>query len=213
MLNYKADEFGNLHQIKKNPFVYDPKYVQDRYDVIPEKCKEMSQLRYETLIDNICIKPHRLLDVGYGNGSFLDECYRHGCKTYGYDVSAYPINPKHTIISNEKALANTAFDVVTFFDSLEHIPKHLDFLTKLNTKYIMISAPWYHPELGEQWFVDWKHRRPDEHLHHFSRPGLIKMLDSIGFKCLETTDAEDSIRGQYSPNVENILTATFQFRG
>jgi hypothetical protein len=213
MQNYKVDEFGNLHQIKFEKFVYNPEYVQDRYDIIPEKCKKMSELRFQTLIDNILYKPHNILDVGYGNGSFLDECHKHGCRTYGYDISTYPINAKHTIIQSEKVLESFKFDVVTFFDSLEHIPKYMDFVKKLKTKYIMVSAPWYHPELGESWFSTWKHRRVNEHLHNFSRPGMIKLFDSLGYKCLLTTDAEDEIRGEYSPNVENIMTAIFQIRG
>jgi len=212
MQNYKTDEFGNTHQIERHEFRYDPKYVQDRYDIIPEKCREMSRLRYKTLVESAGFKPHTILDVGYGNGSFLDECHANGCKTYGYDISTYPVSPEHSIIQSEKVLASLQFDAITFFDSLEHIPQHLEFLTKLKAKCIMVSVPWYHPELGEAWFSSWKHRRPDEHLHHFSRSGLIKMFDSIGFKCLETTDIEDQIRGEYSPGVENILTATFLAR-
>ena len=73
----------------------------------------------------------KVLDIGYGSGSFLYSCLKffNKAKIYGFDVSDYELDPPVIRIKNDE-LSNY-YGVVTMWDSLEHIPD-LSFLKNLN---------------------------------------------------------------------------------
>jgi hypothetical protein len=208
---YKLDEFGVLHQENPEPFVYDMEYAKQRYDALPDRGRFMAYYRLGALLQHTTMDVLDILDVGYGNGAFLDATWNAGLRTYGHDVSNYPLEEMHTFLGLDQLLSGEwKFDIVTFFDSLEHMSFPLNFLSALKTTYIMISVPWYHPEKGEAWFEKWKHRRPNEHLHHFSKEALEKMLNSIGYKLEHHSDMEDALRLTEEYQVPNILTCIFK---
>ena len=99
------------------------------------------------------------------------------------------------------------FDVMTFFDSLEHIPESdlVSFLSTKRVKYLCISVPHFHEELGPTWFTTWKHRRPNEHFHHFDTQGIHGLLEESGYTVIYTGNDEDVIRRPVDSNT-NILT-------
>jgi len=99
------------------------------------------------------------------------------------------------------------YDVVTFFDSLEHYPD-IDFVQKLNCNYVVVSLPWCH-NTSDEWFSTWKHRKPDEHLHHFDLSSLTNFMRSQGFRLVGNSNVEDTIRKSAS-TLPNILTAVFE---
>ena len=92
-------------------------------------------------------------------------------------------------------------------DSLEHLEmESLDwFLYCKRAKHFAISVPWYHEFKGPEWFSSWKHRRENEHFHHFDSHGLLAIMDRINCKVLYIGNPEDTIRTPYS-NLPNILT-------
>jgi len=71
--------------------------------------------------------PGRLLDVGCGDGRFLDAAKRFGWRTLGSDIA----HPAATLVSSmhlvlvgelEAVRERPVFDAVTFWDVLEHLP-------------------------------------------------------------------------------------------
>jgi len=148
-----------------------------------------------------------VLDVGYGNGDFLETCRRQGMKPYGYDISGYPLPFG---VAKAEDLLGKHYDLITFFDSLEHF-EDLEFVRELDCKYICISVPWSHypKDASFEWFTTWKHLRPEEHYHHFTRRGLIKFMKRMGYVMLEYDNIEDTIRGTGNQGLPNILTAFF----
>ena len=52
-------------------------------------------------------------------------------------------------------------------DRLKNQNEGLEFVKKLKCKYILISVPCCH-YYSDDWFKNWKHRRPDEHIFHFN---------------------------------------------
>ena len=200
--NYEMVRPGHWHQVIK--IGAGPKYSTDYmkyYDTIPSQ--EMSRIRYNVIKQHIG-DIETLCDFGYGNGSFLDYCNSQGIKTYGYDISDCPV-PVGSMRINDIGEADV--DVITFFDSLEHKEEqNLEpFLRSLKTKHIIISVPWLHERRGEAWFAGWKHRKPDEHFHHFDLPGLVGLLADSGFKLVHVGNEEDVIRKSVD-NYPNILT-------
>lgn len=202
--NYEKDKFGVIHQIMRNKFNYDLEYVHKRYDEYGELTKRMSHLRLGYIIGVINKYPKTILDVGYGNGDFLRTCLNVIPKCYGNDVSGYQIPENCEFVDN---IFTKEFDVITFFDSLEHF-ENIDFMSELKCNYVIISLPWFH-NFSDEWFYNWKHRRENEHLHHFSDKSLIKFMKHHNFECISITNIEDIIRKPIDDH-KNILTGVFK---
>jgi hypothetical protein len=59
--------------------------------------------------------------------------------------------------------------------------------------------------MGAEWFRTWKHRKENEHFHHFDVHGLIKLAHKAGYTPIHICNHEDEIRKSVS-NLPNILT-------
>lgn len=201
--NYAKDHNDVIYQINREPFSYDYTYIQTSYGGGKAPVDEMAHLRLGYLIGSLGRTPDSILDVGYGAGNFLKAAKNIIPKCYGYDIPpAYPIN-NIDIVDN---IYSKNYDIVTFFDSLEHFTDIYE-INNLKCNGILISLPWCH-YINDHWFSQWKHRKPDEHLWHFNIDSLKKFMKSIGFSYKTHSNIEDTIR-RSSDNLPNILTALF----
>lgn len=200
--NYEKIDDGHWHQIKKTGDcpVYSIEY-SNYYNKIPSN--EMSKLRYN-IIKKYVKDFSSICDFGYGNGDFISYCNSFGHITFAYDISDYPCPENTTRIYD---ISKHSFDIISFFDSIEHIENSdlISFVKNLNTNHIIISVPWFHENLGKEWFSSWKHRKENEHFHHFDVYGLINLLIKSDFKILHVGNDEDVIRKPVD-NYPNILT-------
>ena len=130
------------------------------------------------------IEPKLVLDYGCGPGwfrafrpSFVEEMDT-------YDIAPWP----QTGIRHER------YELITFWDVLEHI-RYLSSLDEIfaKTKYIATSLP-IRPKNKK--LVGWKHYKPGEHFHYFSRESLQGFFNSKGFKLIKegTPEVECGIR-------------------
>ena len=195
--------------IKQNKYFvekkkYDVEYVDVRYNTYGEKNTQMSFLRLGYIIGSIGKIPDSILDVGYGNANFISACGKIISKCYGNDVSNYPLPETIKFVDD---IYKDHYDVVTFFDVLEHFDNIYD-IKNLKCNYVVISVPWCH-YASDEWFVNWKHRRPDEHLWHFNDKSIVNFFGEIGFELINQTNIEDTIR-KPTDNYQNILTCTFK---
>jgi len=204
LTNYKKHKNGVIEQITKMKFNYTPDYVIKSYEAYGEITHRMSYLRLGHIIGSLGYIPNSILDVGYGNGSFLQACSNIIPNTYGNDVSNYELPPGIQFIDN---IYEPEFDVVTFYDVLEHFENIYD-IKNLKAKYIVISVPECH-HFSDDWFDTWKHRRPDEHLWHFNKESLVNFMSELGYNCIHTSNIEDTIR-KNNKEYTNILTAIFK---
>ena len=204
--NYKKDKNGVIFQVQKNKINYNLDYIKNSYNNYGTKVDNMSYLRYGYLVGILPNVINSILDVGYGNGSFLSVCKKKIDKCYGTDISGYMIPDGCSFIDSNE-IFNRHFDVVCFFDSLEHFDD-IYFLDKLNCDYIFISLPECH-YISDKWFDDWKHRRVDEHLWHFNKKSLSSFMHGQGFELVNYSNIEDIIRTPIDEN-PNILTGVFK---
>jgi hypothetical protein len=174
------------------------------YNDLGQIVENMSYLRLGYIL-GVINKPGSLLDVGYGNASFLRVASSVITRCYGYDINDYPVPDNVQRINNMK---NSYYDVITFFDSLEHFT-NIDFVGDLRCSFIVVSVPECHYPENTEWFIGWKHRRPDEHIFHFSRKALLRFMASHGYTCVGIGNVEDSIRGNLNGET-NILTGVFK---
>lgn len=203
--NYVKTNDGVIKQINFTPYNYDETYTIDRYVNKPTS-DIMSYLRLGYVIGSIGYVPNSILDVGYGSGDFLQTCIGFIKNIYGNDTPpAYPLPKGAQFIED---ITKQEVDVVTFFDSLEHF-SDIEFVKDLKCKYIIISLPWCYNGNDEEWFLNWKHRREDEHLYHFNEKSLVTFMKRQGYDLINYSNIEDKIR--IDVNLKpNILTACFK---
>ena len=183
---------------------YDKEYVEVRYNSYGEKSLQMAYLRLGFILGTLKHIPSSILDVGYGNGDFLKVCTKSIPSCYGNDISGYPTPTGVEFVNN---IFDKHYDVITFFDCLEHF-EDIDFVKSLNCNYIVISVPCCH-FFSEEWFMNWKHRRPDEHIFHFGKESIVKYFAEMGFEQIVQSNIEDIIRIPTDSN-QNILTCVFK---
>jgi len=202
--NYSINEDGLIYQDKKEPFIYDVQYVKDRYDTYGELNSYISHLRLGYILGSINEPINSILDIGYGNGAFLKTCKKSIPKCYGFDITNYNVPENVTFVND---WLNQEADVVTFFDVLEHFEDPY-VIKSLKAKYVVVSVPWCH-YTSDEWFENWKHRRPNEHLWFFNQKSIHNFAISTGYKVLNYRNLEDVIRTSIG-SLENILTFTLQ---
>jgi hypothetical protein len=184
---------------------YGPDYVAkyNQYD-----CRAMSEVRWDTLRDHCNVNQgFRLLDFGCGNGAFLktakDNLFLKP-KVAGWDVAGYPL-PDIELVHPK----GRAWEVVTFFDSLEHIRDADELLASFEAKYLIVSLPWCHAAvMGAEWFEGWKHNRPNEHWWSFDATTLCNLMARHGYKPVFIGNPEDAVR-KPDGHLPNILTGVF----
>jgi len=79
----------------------------------------------------------------------------------------------------------------------------------LKCSVVCISVPNCHYK-DDEWFENWKHRRPNEHLWHFNKESLVKFMKRMGFVLCSYSNLEDTIRKNNDQIETNILTCVFR---
>lgn len=199
---------------------YDEQYVADRYDKYPTT-KQMSELRrhivtsvianhegiHRNVVDPTC---RRLLDVGFGNGSFIRAMQEFGWECYGNDVNRahYPQVVRRDLPGGDREGARDTYRVVTFFDTLEH------FEGLSEVRWVSHAADWLFltfPTRPDNFFAEhqtFKHLRPGEHHFFYTPAGLEKIFshDGVTAEVAWCGHPEDQIRGSRDgkPNTTTV---------
>jgi hypothetical protein len=190
----------NFFNIKRE---YNIDYIQNSYNQYGVKGPQLAGVRLGYLLGVLGFTPKSILDVGYGNGDFLNVC-KETIKSYGNDISNYPIPEGCEFV---KDIFSDHYDVISMFDVLEHF-EDISFVKDLKCNYFYISVPWCH-NYSDEWFLNWKHRRPDEHLWHFNEESITNFFTEMGYEKISHSNIEDTIRVDKNNN-KNILTCLFK---
>lgn len=201
--NYDKNEDGVIFQVDKKPFDYTGSY-NNYYKNIESYSWHTSYLRLGYIIGSIGRVPKNILDIGYGTGAFLKVCEAEIPERYGHDISGWPTPDGCQFVEN---IFSKKYDVITFFDSLEHM-ENIEIVKDLNCNYVCISLPWCH-YFDDEWFETWKHRKPDEHLWHFDEKSLQNFMTRMGYETINICNLEDVTRHNNQP-YQNILTGLFK---
>jgi hypothetical protein len=193
-INYFVDDMGIIHQETYVPFTYDENYCSTYdTDLYRRESEKLQALRYGFAVACHGRVPGKILDFGCGNLAFVDFANQH-TNAIGYDIAAGP----------GKTDKLQPASVITFWDALEHVPDLDSTLNSIECDTVIISLPWCHYVTeGLQWFNSWKHRKPNEHLHHFNPSSLMLLLESHGYRQIAISYHEDIIRkgGNCLPNI------------
>lgn len=127
-------------------------------------------------------KWNELLDIGVGSGVFIRDLPN----SYGFDINPAAIEYLKSI---DKYREPFPVDMMTFWDSLEHIHEPAE-LFELVKKYVIVSTPIYE-DLDHVYKS--KHFRPDEHCWYFTIHGMLTFMQCYGFKCIEYNRIESDL--------------------
>jgi 2-polyprenyl-3-methyl-5-hydroxy-6-metoxy-1,4-benzoquinol methylase len=135
-----------------------------------------------------------ILDVGCGNGTFLNFIKKYGWNTYGTEISDYSIiKCKEKDINvfkgelHEAEHQNKYFDVVVVNQVLEHLYDPLNFLIECkrilkDDGLLIIGVPNFNSYDSRILQGDWQALQVPTHLYHFSTKTLTRMLEKAGFQ-------------------------------
>jgi SAM-dependent methyltransferase len=184
--------------------VYDADYAH-QYDHRPHEA--MSRIRWEFIQQHLGLRQgSKVLDIGYGNGAFLKLAQREGMDIFGIDLHGEDFGVPE--VDYETTID---FDLICFFDSIEHLPE-FDLIFGLNARNVVVSIP-DPPDFLLSTPNLWRHYKPGEHLHYFSRGSLDTVLTRWGLpKKLAEGHPEDTLRGKLDilgRNYDNIYTAIY----
>lgn len=198
---YKYERFDVIKQTDPVPYNYGEEY-QSKLLGRGEGNIRMAFLRYGYMVGLLDRIPFRLLEVGYGTGEFLKLCATNGYTAcYGNELSPTNIPDNCTFVSD---ITDRHYDVICFFDSLEHFSS-LDFVKELKCQHIYLSIPNCHYE-SDEWFQNWYHRKPNEHIWHFSLQSLTQFMAYNGYSLMAHSFIEDVIR----KSGQDIITLMFK---
>ncbi len=144
-------------------------------------------------------RPGRVLDIGCAAGYFLDVMKGEGWDVLGLEPSAaiFPqtverLGADHAELGllGEVELEAGSFDLITMWDVIEHIPdpvaavREVGKLLAPGGKFLIETqnvASTTARLLGRRWH----HYKHAEHIYHFDRSTLARVLDEAGFEILE----------------------------
>lgn len=156
----------------------------------------------------------RVLDVGFGDGTFLRTAESAGWEAWGLDVDPVVVAAGRSAGLNVRLgglgtveLPESFFDAITLCHVLEHLHHPRDALAHALRLLRPGGALWIDTpnleSLGHQWFGrDWRGLEPPRHLVVFSRQGLELVLRQTGFTVLQFFDRSDVARGMFSASRE-----------
>ena len=145
----------------------------------------------------------RLLDVGCGEGLFLDCARKAGYEVTGLEVSGFAVkyakkefglNVHHASLENAD-LPGNAFDIITLWHTLEHMPDPDIVLCKARQLLkpggcLIVAVPNVEDIIGQgfyrmmrgHYFQIYMPDSKEPHLYHFSTATLKRLLEKCGFK-------------------------------
>lgn len=130
-----------------------------------------------------------VLDIGIGSGAFINAARENGFSCWGFDV-----NPEAVKYLQDRGLyyaSPKGFDVLTFWDSIEHIDEPAIWFEGLRSGgLVLVSVPIF----GDLRRVrESKHYKPGEHLYYWTRDGFIDWMSQYGFRWIEYNTHESEI--------------------
>lgn len=189
---------GHIWQKTFKPFEYGHKYIDQGY--LNKPTRDMAFLRLG--IVGQYMTEDSLIDVGYGDGEFVRQAIKAGFDAKGFDIHADDMDIP-TVSELPKYSKGR-----TFFDSLEHFP-NLAYAMIGVSEFVFVTIPHTPEGNPEQVFNEWRHFKPDEHLHYFTPSSLARLFIRYNYSCIAMMNTEDLIRknDKHKPN-----TMTYVFR-
>ena len=133
-----------------------------------------------------------LLDYGCATGAF------HRSAPKSFDAYGFDINPFAGF--DHPHPYNGVLDILTMWDSIEHLIDPTRPIVKHRPKWLFISTPNIDtagPTVDD--VFNWKHFKPGEHIHYFNLKSLTAVLGCVGYKVVGYSFEEGALRDPKNP--------------
>lgn len=133
-----------------------------------------------------------IVDVGIGSGQFVEACEDEGVIVRGADVCPVALEwlaARCALHSLDWPNGSAFADVLTFWDSLEHIPDPAKAISRAK-RWAFVALPVC--DTRAEW-VRSKHFRPGEHLWYWSERGFALWAEEQGFAVAEVSREETDL--------------------
>jgi hypothetical protein len=161
---------------------YDIEYYENMLRNYSKTAEAICNIRWNWIAE---LKPKVVLDYGCGVGWF--RAFRPlGVDVYTYDIGNYV----------QTGIPFKIFDVCCFFDVLEHINDFsvIEPVLRLSN-HATVSIP---IKSLEEKLSSWKHFKPSEHLHLFTKETLCALFDKYDFYLIKEGTPECPPRKEIS---------------
>jgi len=155
--------------------MYDLNYYENLLRIHSATAESICKRRWLFLSEHIQ-DLKKVLDYGSGVGWFRAWAPP-GIAVWSYDIGLYP----------QTGIDLIGYDVTCFWDVLEHIRDFQDIEPILMlSKKVACTVP----IIPEEGLSEWKHFKPGEHLHYFTKDSLVALFDKFGFSPMVENDCE-----------------------
>ncbi len=155
----------------------------------------MSRQKLRSIIENLGSKPQQLLDYGCGTGFFMKYLKAKKIKVFGIEPNsgARALAQKKGLLVHEDIaqVQQSPIDVISLWHVLEHTPEPgqlvKQFYNRLSNKGLLVLAlPNLKSDDAAYYQGDWAGYDVPRHLWHFSKTGVIQLIEKQGFKHKKT---------------------------
>lgn len=146
-------------------------------------------------------RPGDILDIGCGDGIFLQNMRKRGWKIYGTELAgatfirASSIEGIDLVQSGESPnlpWPDASMDAITIWHALEHIANPVELIRECrrvlkNEGFLIVEVPNVASLQARLFKSSWFHLDPPRHITQFSRRGLHALLERSGMPVVRTT--------------------------
>jgi 2-polyprenyl-3-methyl-5-hydroxy-6-metoxy-1,4-benzoquinol methylase len=199
---------------KRNPSLEELLSIYDFYPVF-QTVSLITVKRYDELLDRFekFRKTNNLIDVGSGDGYFLDQARKRGWNVFGTEFTDAKVEfsrkkgiVMHKGVLNVKNYSPASFDVLLSIEVIEHLNNPREEVAKFNTLLrpggiVYLTTPNYNSVskllLSEKWNIV----HYPEHLSYFTAKTIARLFKDSGFNVAQINSSGISFsRAQQSIN-------------
>lgn len=166
-------------------------------------------------------KNTRVLDLGCGSGEFLNELQKRGCEVWGVDSDRidielakqqFELKNLYAMSFDDffKKLGLPQFNIITFFEVIEHLDDPLGFIQKIKKFLkpdgkIFLSTPSRERIMSDNYEWDF----PPYHLTRWNETAIRKLLQKVNLKIISISYVDqfwhlfEMFRGKIKMNLVN----------
>jgi SAM-dependent methyltransferase len=152
--------------------------------------RRFSRLKY-------CEKKGNLLDIGCGNGSFLELAAKNSWQIIGTEFNPPKVDfPVYqSLLEVQNTYGKNHFDAITLWHSLEHFPDLNEVLNDISyllkdDGLVFIAVPNSSGWQAKLFGMNWLHLDVPRHLFHFDPKSLAFCLQKYGFEINDISHQE-----------------------
>ncbi len=161
--------------------------------------------RRSRLVERFVDGPCRILDVGCAAGFFLRVMQERGHDVRGVEVSTAIGQRARKSLGDERVFLGYledamsapgfepgSFDLVTLWDVVEHVPDPKEFLRQVRsmlkpTGTLLLETQDIDSRFAKMLGSKWQHFKHEEHIYHFNRSTIERVLRDTGFEVLHNS--------------------------